>query len=121
MVVTVFMNSENSSLESSIKQSFENLSGSATECLQDFEDRVRSSPLAAVALGVSVGYLLRFFPVTFFVTILVRLLLFSLKPLILIFGAVKLYELVRENCGDMSPATEEREPLLDSPSGPPVS
>jgi hypothetical protein len=119
MVVTVFMNSENSSLESSIKQSFENLSGSATECLQDFEDRVRSSPLAAVALGVSVGYLLRFFPVTFSVTILVRLLLFSLKPVILIFGAVKLYELVRG--GDMSSVTEEREPLLDSPSGPPVS
>jgi hypothetical protein len=112
------MNSENSSLESSIKQTFQNLSGSATECLQDFEERVRSSPLAAVALGVSVGYLLRFFPVTFIVSILVRLFLFSLKPLILIFGAVKLFELVRENRGEYSPSSEEREPLLDSPSGP---
>lgn len=115
------MNSENSSLESSIKQTVQNLSGSATECLQDFEDRVRSSPIAAVALGVSVGYLLRFFPLTFILSILVRLILFSLKPLILIFGAVKLFELVRQNRGESWPSSEEREPLLDSPSGPPVS
>jgi hypothetical protein len=115
------MNSENSSLESSLKQTFQNFSGSATECLQEFEDRVRSSPLAAVALGVSVGYLLRFFPVTFILTILIRLFLFSLKPLILIFGAVKLFELVRENQGEGSSSSEEREPLLDSPSGPPAS
>ncbi len=115
------MNSDNSSLESSIKQTFQNLNESATECLQDFEDKVRSAPLAAVALGVSVGYLLRFFPITFILTILVRLFLFSLKPLILIFGAVKLFELIRENRGEGSPSSEEREPLLDSPSGPAAS
>lgn len=115
------MNPENSSLESSIKQTFQNFSGSATECLQDFEDKVRSSPLAAVALGASVGYLLRFFPLGFILGILVRLLLFSLKPLILIFGAVKLFELVKQNRGDSWPTSEDREPLLDSPSGPPAS
>jgi hypothetical protein len=117
------MNSESSSLESSIKQTLQDFSGSAAECLHDFEDRVRTSPLAAVALGVSVGYLLRFFPLTFILGILLRLLLFSLKPLILIFGAVKLFELVRQNRGEgWTPSEErEREPLLDSPSGPPAS
>lgn len=114
------MNPDNVSLES-IKETFQNLSGSATECLQDFEERVRSAPLAAVALGVSVGYLLRFFPVGFFLNLLVRLLLFSIKPLILIFGAVKLYELVTQNRGEGWPSSDEREPLLDSPSGPPAS
>jgi hypothetical protein len=114
------MNSENSSLESTIKQTFQNLNESLTQCLQDFEERVRSSPLAAVSLGVSVGYLLRFFPITFFLGVLIRLFLFALKPLILVFGAVKLFELIRQNRGENWPAGEEREPLLDSPSGPPV-
>jgi hypothetical protein len=86
------MNSENSSLESTIKQTFQNLNESFTQCLQDFEERVRSSPLAAVSLGVSVGYLLRFFPITFFLGVLIRLFLFALKPLILVFGAVKLID-----------------------------
>jgi hypothetical protein len=114
------MNSENSSLESTIKQTFQNLNESFTQCLQDFEERVRSSPLAAVSLGVSVGYLLRFFPITFFLGILIRLFLFALKPLILVFGAIKLFELIRQNRGENWSASEEREPLLDSPSGPPV-
>ena len=114
------MNSENSSLESTIKQTFQNLNESCTQCLQDFEERVRSSPLAAVSLGVSVGYLLRFFPITFMLGVLIKLFLFALKPLILVFGAVKLFELIRQNRGDNWPASEEREPLLDSPSGPPV-
>ena len=114
------MNSETSSLESTIKKTFQDLNGSFNQCLQDFEDRVRSSPLAAVSLGVSVGYLLRFFPITFILGILVRLFLFALKPLVLIFGAVKLFELIRQNRGENWPSSEEREPLLDSPSGPPV-
>jgi hypothetical protein len=115
------MNSEYSSFESSVKETFQNLSESYTQCLQDFEERVRSAPLAAVALGVSVGYLLRFFPLTFVLGLLVRLFLFSLKPLILIFGALKVFELIRQNRGENWPANEEREPLLDSPSGPPTS
>jgi hypothetical protein len=114
------MNSENPSLESTIKQTFQNLNEALTQCLQDFEERVRSSPLAAVSLGVSVGYLLRFFPITFFLGVLIRLFLFALKPLILVFGAIKLFELIRQNRGENWPASEEREPLLDSPSGPPV-
>jgi hypothetical protein len=118
------MNSENSSLETSIKQTFQSLSESFTQCLSDFEERVRSAPLAAVSLGVSVGYLLRFFPLTFILGILVRLFLFALKPLILVFGAVKLIELIRQSCGNNWPASDsdrDREPLLDSPSGPPAA
>ena len=114
------MNSENSSLESTIKETFQNLNESFAQCLQDFEERVRSSPLAAVSLGVSVGYLLRFFPITFILSALIRLFLFALKPLILVFGAVKLFELIRQNRGNKWSASEEREALLDSPSGPPV-
>jgi len=118
------MNSENSSLESSIKRTCQSLSESFAQCLRDFEDKVRSSPLAAVSLGVSVGYLLRFFPLTFIVGILVRLFLFALKPLILLFGAVKLFDLIRQKRGDSLPTGDgdrDREPLLDSPSGPPAA
>lgn len=117
------MNSENSSLESSIKQSLQSLNESLTQCLGDFEDRVRSAPLAAVSLGLSVGYLLRFFPLTFILGIVLRLFLFSLKPLILLFGAMKLFELVRKSGEDRagSDRDRDREPLLDSPSGPPAA
>ncbi|HEY5741184.1 MAG TPA: hypothetical protein VIS99_01480 [Terrimicrobiaceae bacterium] len=118
------MNSENSSVESSIKQTLQSANESFTQCLGDLEEKVRSSPIAAVSLGVSVGYLMRFFPLGFFVAVIMRILLFSIKPLILIFGAYKLYEIVRENYGDNWPTSEsdrEREPLLDSPSGPPAA
>jgi hypothetical protein len=107
------MNSENFSLESSIRKACQSVSESCGQGICDFEDKVRATPLVAVSLGVVAGYLLRFVPITLILGF-VRLLLFSIKPLILILGAAKLYELIQQKRGNSWPSGEsdrDREPL----------
>ena len=116
------MNSEDYSLQSSLEKGCQSLNESFTRCVQDLEDKVRSTPLAAVSFAVGIGYLLRFFPITLILGIIAKLFFFALKPLILIFGAVKLYEFIQKQSGEIRSSAEterDREPLLDSPSGPP--
>ena len=116
------MNSENYSLQSSLEKGCQSLNESFTQCVRDLEEKVRSTPLLAVSLAAGLGYVLRFFPIALIIGIVVRLFFFSLKPLILIFGALKLYEFVQKQGGEVRSSREverEREPLLDSPSGPP--
>lgn len=116
------MNSENYSLDSSLKEGCASLNETLTQGLHDLEDKVRSTPLVAVSLAAGVGYLLRFFPITWILSVVARLFLFSLKPLIILFGAVKLYEFIRKQSSEVRSSGDperDREPLLDSPSGPP--
>jgi hypothetical protein len=115
------MNSENYSLQSTLEKGCESLNESFTQCVRDLEDKVRSTPLVAVSLAVVVGYVLRFFPIALIIGIVTKLFFLSLKPLILIFGALKLYEFVQKQGREIRPSGEierDREPLLDSPSGP---
>ena len=115
------MNSENYSLQSSLEKGCQSLNESFTQYVRDLEEKVRSTPLLAVSLAAGLGYVLRFFPIALIIGILIRLFFFSLKPLILIFGALKLYEFVQKQGGEVRSSREverEREPLLDSPSGP---
>ena len=76
-------------LESSIKKACQSISESCGQGIRDLEDKVRATPLVAVSLGMLAGYL---FPITLILGFVARLLLFSIKPLLLIFGAAKLYE-----------------------------
>ena len=116
------MNSENYSLQSSLEKGCQSLNESFNQSVRDLEDKVRSTPLIAVSLAVGLGYVLRFFPIALIIGIVTKLFFFSLKPLILIFGALKLYEFIQKQGGDMRSSREmerDRGPLLDSPSGPP--
>jgi Protein of unknown function (DUF2934) len=96
------------SLESSIKKACQSISESCGQGIRDFEDKVRATPLVAVSLGMLAGYL---FPITLILGFVARLLLFSIKPLLLIFGAAKLYELIQQkrsnswSPGDLSDRT----------------
>jgi hypothetical protein len=99
------------SLESSIKKACQSISESCGQGIRDFEDKVRATPLVAVSLGMLAGYL---FPITLILGFVARLLLFSIKPLLLIFGAAKLYELIQQKRGNSWPSGEsdrDREPL----------
>ena len=75
----------------------ESLKKSSTAYLHQGEDTIRQSPVASVLGAAAVGYLFRFVPVCALLGGLVRLLIVSVKPLILICGAVKLYDLLRSN------------------------
>jgi hypothetical protein len=115
------MNTENYSLQSSLEKGCESLNESFTQCVRDLEDKVRATPLVAVFLAVGLGYVLRFFPIALIFGIVTKLFFLSLKPLILIFGALKLYEFIQKQGGEIRSSRElerDREPLLDSPSGP---
>ena len=95
--MVIFMNSENFLLESSIKKACQSISESCGQGIRDLEDKVRATPLVAVSLGMLAGYL---FPITLIFGFVARLLLFSIKPLLLIFGAAKLYELIQQKRGN---------------------
>ena len=84
-------------LESSIKKACQSISESCGQGIRDLEDKVRATPLVAVSLGMLAGYL---FPITLILGFVARLLLFSIKPLLLIFGAAKLYELIQQKRGN---------------------
>ena len=84
-------------LESSIKKACQSISESCGQGIGDLEDKVRATPLVAVSLGMLAGYL---FPITLILGFVARLLLFSIKPLLLIFGAAKLYELIQQKRGN---------------------
>jgi hypothetical protein len=115
------MNSENYSLDSSVKQGCQTLNESLTQSVQDLETKIRSTPLVAISVAALGGYLLRFFPIGLILGVLVRLFLFALKPLIIVFGAIKLYDFIREQSSEMRStgySDKDREPLLDSPAGP---
>jgi hypothetical protein len=116
------MNSENYSLESSVKEGFQSVNEAVTQYLRDLEEKIRTTPLVAVSVAAGVGYLLRLFPIGLILAVLVRLFLFALKPVIIVFGAIKLYDFIREQSSESRSTgygEKEREPLLDSPAGPP--
>lgn len=71
------------------------LNKSSTECLRQCEDTIRQSPVASVLGAAAVGYLFRFVPFGVILGALVRLLTASVKPVILICGAIKLYDVLR--------------------------
>jgi hypothetical protein len=115
------MNSENYSLES-VEKGFQNFNETVTQGVRDVEDQIRSTPLIAVAIAVVGGYLLNLLPIGGILRLLFKLILFSLKPLLVVFGAVKLYEFIKkqtEEARSSDYAERDREALLDSPSGPP--
>ena len=114
------MNSENYSLDS-LKKGCDSLNETLTQGIQDVEDQIRSTPLIAVVLAAVGGYLLQFFPIFLILRLITKLLFFLIKPAIVVLGAVKLYEFVQEQGDEIRGsgyAEKEREPLLDSPSGP---
>ena len=102
------MNSENYSLQSSLEKGCQSLNESFTQCVRDLEDKVRSTPLVAVSLAAGLGYVLRFFPITLIIGIVTKLFFLSLKPLILIFGALKLYEFIQKQGGENRSSRETR-------------
>jgi hypothetical protein len=66
------------------------------ELLTETEAYVRANPVQSLAYAVVAGFVLNRLGIGRIVSGLVRLLLFALKPAILIYGAAKLYEATQE-------------------------
>jgi hypothetical protein len=66
------------------------------ELLADTETYVRENPVQSLAYAVLAGFVLNRLGIGRILSGVVRLLLFALKPAILIYGATKLYEASHE-------------------------
>jgi hypothetical protein len=66
------------------------------QVLTQTEDFVRSNPTRALLYGVGAGFILDRLPIFRIFGTLVRLLLFALKPALLIYGASKVYQMAKE-------------------------
>jgi ElaB/YqjD/DUF883 family membrane-anchored ribosome-binding protein len=64
--------------------------------LNETEDYVREKPAESLLCALAVGYILNRLPVGRILGGLFRLLIVALRPAILIYGATKLYQAVRE-------------------------
>ena len=66
------------------------------QVLTQTEDFVRSNPTRALLYGVGAGFILNRLPIFRLFGALMRLLLFALKPALLIYGASKVYQMAKE-------------------------
>jgi hypothetical protein len=66
------------------------------ELVTQTETYVRQNPVQSLAYAILAGFVLNRFGIGRILSGIVRLLLFALKPAILIYGAAKLYEAAQE-------------------------
>jgi hypothetical protein len=66
------------------------------ELLTETETYVRQNPVQSLAFAVLAGFVLNRLGIGRILSGVVRLLLFALKPAVLIYGAAKLYEATQE-------------------------
>ena len=65
------------------------------EILSQTEDFVRANPTKSLLYGVAAGFILDRLPIFRIFGVFLRLLLMAFKPAILIYGATKLYQVVK--------------------------
>lgn len=113
------MNLTPETIESKASTAIDKVTQSIKHSRRTSEDRIRKSPLPSVLGALGVGYFLRFLPITAILLAVLRLLLALVKPVIIAFGAFKLYEFVRSTAADNIGGTEPgRLPVpLDEPTG----
>jgi hypothetical protein len=68
-----------------------------SEAITQAEEFVRAKPAQSVLIAFLFGFILNRLPVGRLLGGVVRLLVMALKPAILVYGATKVYEAVREN------------------------
>jgi hypothetical protein len=67
------------------------------EIIAQTEDYVRANPTRSLLYGVAAGFILDRLPIFQILRALVRLFLMAIKPAILIYGATKLYEILKSD------------------------
>lgn len=90
------------------------------ECREDCADQIRRSPLGSVLAAAGAGYVLSFLPIGALLGALLGLMLRLIKPLLILFGVIKVAHLIRGHCCCSACEDEdsERDPVIDSPVGP---
>jgi hypothetical protein len=63
---------------------------------KELEEQFRKRPLESALISILLGLLLSLSPIRGLISLVFRLVLLALKPALLIFGSLKLYEYVKE-------------------------
>lgn len=95
---------ENGSVESVIADRLTNVGTRLQGQMREAEAYIRREPRKAMLYAVLTGYVARALPVTLIATALVRAVFAALKPAALLFGAVKIWDLLH-----MAPSPKRRE------------
>lgn len=90
-------NAPQKSAQSPIPASFAQAEATISAAVQEAKTYIRREPDQAVLWALAAGYVLRMLPLAAILNGLVRLLLVTLRPAILIFGATKVWETVRKS------------------------
>jgi hypothetical protein len=116
------MSEPNQSVNETLDKARESLGRGCCDCCKNLEEKIREAPLASALITVAIGYLLSVFPLGALFRAVLKVSLALVKPGLLIFGVIKLVEYLRTNgAGRMgrSNGDSERDPVIDSPVGPP--
>jgi hypothetical protein len=68
-----------------------------SELMTQAEEFVREKPAQSLLIALLAGFILNRLPVGRLLSAVVRLVLFALKPALLVYGATKIYEAVQED------------------------
>ena len=118
------MTEENCSLEKTFNQAYEAVGNSCQESFRKCEAKIHQSPASAVLIAAGIGYAASVLPVCRITGATARLAFALAKPTLVVIGVLKILECL-ENKTRAKKRVEglerEREPLVDSPTGPPKS
>ena len=116
------MTDENISLEKTFNKAYEAVSDSCQASFRQCEAKIHQSPASAVLIAAGIGYAASVLPVCRITGAVTRLAFALAKPTLLVIGALKILECIEKKASaakQVEGLEREREPLLDSPTGPP--
>lgn len=114
----------NSSLDTVVSETRDCLGKGCTDCCEELQAKIREAPLCSVITVGVAGYVMGFLPIGGLLKAMLKVALFLAKPALVIFGLVKLVECLRQGqCSRLArqDADVERDPVIDSPVGPPTA
>ena len=116
------MTEETVTLEKTFNKAYDTVAESCKEGFKHCESRIHQSPASAVLIAASIGYAASVLPVCRIGGALARLGFALAKPTLLVIGILKVLECVEKKSSaakQVEGLEREREPLIDSPTGPP--
>lgn len=120
--MVVAMTDDIANLEQAFTKACETVGSSCREKYRACEDKIHKNPGGAVLVAAGIGYLASVLPVCRIGGALLRFTFALAKPALIVFGALKLLECLEKKNNRTQQVEElerEREPLVDSPTGPP--
>jgi len=116
------MSKSNKSVDEVLNDARDTLGQGCSDCCENIQEKIRQAPLASVIVAGAGAYVLSFFPLGALLRAIIKVTLFLIKPALFIFGVVKLVEYLKSNQASglaRKDADSERDPVIDSPVGPP--